>query len=538
MTSGRTLLSSINLTYITILIVVSFLQFLFKGHTAYVWPAIDMVPFFERYFDDSFLLSDFYTNSISNEPNPRWPFGYLVIGLSELLKTNWYSITYFLQVTFSMFTPVLYYLILYFSIIKFVNSEKMKDIQIMILMATLLGVQQSFSSIFSIAGWYPYFVQATPQSTALFFGFIAIILNETGLKSKTLLFLMYVLFLFSTLMHPVIGLYVILFYFILNYSILSIDYSRYVKIFILGFIFPIILIKVLYSPSIISTLDFVKIYVLERHPHHYHLAEFISPTSFNWIYHFIFMFVLLLIPIFCFYKTKKQKALLLTILFLSSYVLAVLLQYVFIDIYPSKLISSIGPVRFTQFSYWMVVISWVIMLSDLNYLHNFNFNFNFQRAHLTILTVMMVIVCMLTIDLPEEDIYKKDKSMFNFIKHTEKDSVFAVYPGEFNVSISNIGRRAVFSSRGFPFNESYFKEYSDRRKLLYGLTKKSSAYFRSLLPENFLSMSEIYKLNYVVVESDFSSAFENFKHIFSNEKVKIYKVSEFKSMSTVPKVYE
>ncbi len=332
-------LSSINLTYIAILVAVSFLQLSFKEHTAYVWPAIDMAPFFERYFDISFLVNDFYTNSISNEPNPRWTFGYFVIGLSELLQTGWYTVSYFLQVILTIFMPVLYYLILYLAIVKFISSEKLKDIQIVILIAVLLGMQRNLSSIFSIAGWYPYFVQATPQSISLFFGFIAIILNEINSKSKTILFLMYVLFLFSTLMHPVIGLFVILFYFIFNYASLSINYFRYVKIVTLGFILPIIIIKALYSAAIISAPDFVNIYVLERHPHHYHLADFISPTSFGWIYHFASMFALLLIPILYFFRSKNQKSLLLTILFLVSYVLAVLVQYIFIDIYPNMLIS-------------------------------------------------------------------------------------------------------------------------------------------------------------------------------------------------------
>ncbi len=522
-------LSSINLTYIAILVAVSFLQLSFKEHTAYVWPAIDMAPFFERYFDISFLVNDFYTNSISNEPNPRWTFGYFVIGLSELLQTGWYTVSYFLQVILTIFMPVLYYLILYLAIVKFISSEKLKDIQIVILIAVLLGMQHNLSSVFSIAGWYPYFVQATPQSISLFFGFIAIILNEINSKSKTILFLMYVLFLFSTLMHPVIGLFVILFYFIFNYASLSINYFRYVKIVTLGFILPIIIIKALYSAAIISAPDFVNIYVLERHPHHYHLADFISPTSFGWIYHFASMFALLLIPILYFFRSKNQKSLLLTILFLVSYVLAVLLQYIFIDIYPNKLISSIGPVRFTQFAYWMIVISWAIMLSNLNFLQNFNFNFNFQRAHLVILTVIVVIASMLMIDRPEEDIYNKDKDVYDFVKHTEKNSVFAVYSGEFNIYIPNIGRRAVFVSRGLPFHESYFKEYQDRRSLLYGSRKNTlKSFFRRLSPGNFLNISEEYKLNYVVIESNYSSSFSEYKPIFANKKIKIYKISDFK----------
>ena len=57
---------SINVIYLIILSAVSFSEFVFKSHSAYEWPAIDMIPFFERYKDKDFLLNDFYTNSISD----------------------------------------------------------------------------------------------------------------------------------------------------------------------------------------------------------------------------------------------------------------------------------------------------------------------------------------------------------------------------------------------------------------------------------------------------------------------------------------
>jgi len=531
-------LKNINYTYLFILATVSFLWFIFKEHTAYDWPAIDMMPFFERYYDSSFLINDFFTNAISNEPNPRWSFGYFIIALAEFFHTDWYTISYSIKVILVVITPILYYLVIYIFIGKFVDDEKLQNIQILILLAILIVIYPRISGIFSIAWWKPYFIQSTPQNISLFLGLVAIIAKEITLNNKYYRYISFLLFGFSTLIHPVIGLFVITFYFIVNYQTILKNYRQFLYIFLFGFLVPVIFIKIAYAPNTtLETLDFIRIYAIENHSSHYHLVNFGTHTPLNWIYSFILMFILLLIPIIYFHYSKLKDYLIVTYLFLASFLLAILCQYIFIDIFPSKIVASIGPVRFTQFTYWMIVISWSIMLSNLWFLNKINFNFNFKKIYLLI-GGGYIIMGILMINSPQADIYAKDKEMYLFIEKTDKNAVFAGYIKR--LDIANIGQRAVLIGNGFPFNESYFKEYQDRKELIFGNIKavnqiegkwigeKVANYFRTKQPQDFIDISKKYKLDYIVIESKYSSNFKDYIPKFENNKVKIYKVSDFK----------
>jgi len=534
-------LKNINYTYLFILVTVSFLWFILKEHTAYEWPAIDMMPFFERYYDPSFLINDFFTNAISNEPNPRWNFGYLIIGLAELFQAHWYTISYSIKVILVVIMPVLYYLVLYIFIGKFINEKKLKNIQILIFLAILIVIHHpTISLIFSIACWRPYFVQSTPQTLSLFFGLLAIVLREINLTNKYYKYIPLLLFGASTLIHPAIGLFVIIFYYIVNYQSVLKNYRQFLYIFLFGFVIPVIFIKIIYAPRVpIETSDFIRIYTIENHSYHYHLIDFAALTPFSGIYSFILMTILLIIPIIYFHYFKLKNCLILTYLFLGSFLLAILCQYIFIDIFPSKIVASIGPVRFTQFIYWMIVISWSIMLSNLWLLNKINFNFNFRKIYFLIIGGGYIIIGILMIDSPRKDIYLQDKEMYKFIEKTEKDSVFTSCIWKLQLNIPNIGKRAVFVGNGFPFNETYFKEHQKRKSLLYGskeylnkikgkgIAEKMNNFFRQKSPNDFLNISKKYKLDYVVIESQYSSKFKDYIPRFENDKIKIYKVSDF-----------
>jgi len=522
---------NINFTYLFILSTVSFLWFVVKEHTAYDWPAIDMMPFFERYHDSGFLINDFFTNATSNESNPRWLFGYFIIGLAKIFHTDWYTISYSLKVILVILTPILYYLVLYFIVSNFIHKGKLKNIQLILLLAILIVMYPKISGLFSIAWWKPYFLQATPQNVSLAFGLLAIILKEVNWKSNYYNFASLSLFSAATFIHPAIGLFVICFYLIVNYRSILKNIKFFISLFVVGFLMPVIVIKVIFSPELsLNTIDFVNIYTIENHSSHYHLENFGTHTPFSWLYSFALMSILLTIPIVYSYIKKMKNLLILTSLFLVSFLLAVLCQYVFIDVLPNKIIASIGPVRFTQFTYWMIVISWTIMLSNLVFLSKLNFDLKFKNIYLLIVFLGGVIG-LVSVDNPKEFIYQKDKDMYEFIDTTGKDSVFAVYFGNFKLDIPNIGKRAVFVGNGFPFNETYFKEYQKRKSLLYGnreqidkiegnwVGEKIAKFFRQKTPDYFVNISKKYKLDYVVVEKNFSSNFKGFSPKFENEKV-------------------
>ena len=146
----------------------------------------------------------------------------------------------------------------------------------------------------------------------------------------------------------------------------------------------------------------------------------------------------------------------------------------------------------------------------------------------------------LMINTPQKDIFTKDKNMYSFIETTDKNCVFAAYHGNYRLDIPNIAKRAIFSGNGFPFNESYFKKYQSRKELMSGTRKdidkiegswegeKVNNFFRTKRPKDFLKISQKYKLDYIVIENEYSSNFKNYSPNFENNKVKIYKISDFK----------
>lgn len=530
----RNYFKNLNITYIFIVVTVSFLYFILKSKTAYEWPALDMMPFFERYKDSSFLLNDFFTNSISNEPNPRWIFGYFIIILSNIFNVDWYVISYALKVVFSIVNPVLFYLVL-FTIIKNNIAEKnLKSIQILFVLAIIIAISR-FNGIFSVAGWGAFSIAPLSSTLSLDFALLAIIFMNYS--SKISLYCGVLLFAFATLIHPAIGFFALSFYILSNINSFLRDIKINLYLIIFGFVIPVIILKIFFSIDILDAKEFIEIYVSERHPHHYLAKEFLR-YFFSGAPSILIIIIALIIPLTYFITIKKNNHFILIGTFLIVFIASIVSQYIFIEILPNKSIASLGPVRFSMFAYWMIVISWSLMLSKWQFLAKFNFEFKYNISFLVII-LSYIVVGMLLINSPRENIYKKNKEIYRFIQTTLPDSVFATsLRGSLNTDLHTM-KRAVFFPSGFPFNEKYFREYYNRNKLLYGtrdiriehISKcryNKSVFFNRLKPNDFFNASKQYKLDYIVIESEYSSSFKKYSPIFQNKEVKIYQVKNFK----------
>ena len=102
---------------------------------------------------------------------------------------------------------------LYFFIGKFIDKDKLKNIQTIILLAILIVIYPRLSGLFSIAWWKPYFVQTAPQNISLFFGLLAIVIKEINIDSKYYNCVALILFAIATFIHPAVGLFMISFYY-------------------------------------------------------------------------------------------------------------------------------------------------------------------------------------------------------------------------------------------------------------------------------------------------------------------------------------
>lgn len=117
--------------------------------------------------------------------------------------------------------------------------------------------------------------------------------------------------------------------------------------------------------KIISNLDFVYLYGYIRHPHHIILSSF--PEK-NWR-NFIFF---VLGGICCIFKTRslKSETKLNLLLIITSSLLALLLGYIFVEIYPSSLFAKLQLARTTPFAELTILIALSVLIQEQYYLGN------------------------------------------------------------------------------------------------------------------------------------------------------------------------
>ena len=161
-----------------------------------------------------------------------------------------------------------------------------------------------------------------------------------------------VCFSIATLIHPSIGLFSLSFFLLCTLPLHKKQHLITTGISFVLCIIALSILKIVFGDKTpISTAEFIDVYIT-RHAAHYRVSEFLSLTPFSkligsseptkWYINFILVISLLATPLLYAIKKRIQPLLYLTTLFLLSYVGAVFLQYLFIDIWPNKLIAIIG----------------------------------------------------------------------------------------------------------------------------------------------------------------------------------------------------
>jgi len=503
--------------YPTLLSILSFILFFYLGHTAYEWPAIDMVPFYERYLDPNFAINDFFTNAISSERNPRWIFGISILVISELFSSSWYTVLYILKLTFVLFLPVLFYYVLSIGALKYSNITYRTQIQFLSFIFVLLSFSTFFSTFLTIASWEPLFIQATSSTLSLFLGLVGILIKE--LDSRYARIFSIFIFALATLEHPAVGIFVILFDIIINIAFLKNNLYYYAQLFVYSIILPIVILKIFFASNTnLSTIDFLKIYVFERHPHHYALKYFFAmPRSY---YTLGFYFVLMILPLFYFFKKKNEKKVLFFSIVLFTLTIVVFIsQYFFVYIFPNKMIIELGPVRFSQFFYWLCAILWIIILSKQKLFRNIS-SIKFQFFYIFIVSIVtLYILGIFLLDNYRQDCIKEpDQEVLDFVKTTKQDSVFYSPNNTLNINIRNFTGRSLYITHEFPFNENFFIEFSRRR----------SEVVNAKNLQDFVRVSNEKRLDYLVVDiHSFESS--TCPTVFMNNLYKIYDLNKLRS---------
>jgi len=511
------------------------LFFKYSG-SAYEWPAIDMVPYIERHLDSNFLLNDYFTNT-SSLPGPREIFGNLIILMIKCLHSSWYDIYFILRIVLTITIPSLFFTLICGYAKEYEKPICFHKTFIIFLLCSLVLIHKT-QTFFSIAWWQPIFMLVHPQSVSLLLGLIGInIFLFTNGKKWSYFFLF-----LASLIHPTIGLSLIILHLIYLFTQRQKQISKFNVIGYIGsFVIAAIILLILYpSAHPLGAQEFVDIYVKNHHSSHYLPSEFGTLTKYPWWIHFTLINLLLGINIIISLLKKNIQALHFSMVGFTCYFTFVAVQYLFVEVIPVKVIAVIGLSRLTYLGYWFWAISLAMLFGSYQFeKHRTFFKLPLKQG----ITITIIISLLLMIygvqfkDNPHERIVKQNNKIFYswIINNTNKDDVFAVFFGDLRVDLPLIYRRAVFCGNGFPFNEDSIIEYNKRASLLNGtfedikkikgnwIGEKISQYFQKLSPEDFVKISKTFKLDYVIVDQ--INQFKEFVPSYIDNQKAVFKIS-------------
>ncbi len=521
--------------------VVSFGTFLNRSATAFEWPGIDMGPFFERTLDPNFAPNDFFTNA-SLLSSPRHVFGYSVLGIGKIFNLSWYEVFFLLKITLVIALPLLFL----FTILKVIRKQIESDARfIAAIIFVTLGIGAIFidriSGIFSIGWWIPIDTVVRPQTISLLFGLTFSLLSLYKHKHTATGAL-----LLSTLIHPTIGLFSWLFYIVINPSRQTIYQN--ISTFIIGVIFPLALVTIIFkSDTNFPADEFIYHYLVENHAFHYLPSSLGSLTSLPWFFSFG-LIILALSIVFLFSLFTRDRYLRdLSLLSLLTYIGCVVIEYIFIEIYPIKLIASLGPIRFSMFGYWFILLTYSYTLAK--YLPYYlipvvkevksQYNRTLLIGLIITLVFIMAIVGLRHKDSPDQVFKNQHTELINWINtNTKLEDVFAVPPTFPPSHVPLFLKRGVFTGNGFPFSEDGFIEHNERKNLIYGSEKikkntyngqpweNTLLYYRDLEIKAILNASQKYRLDYIFIEVGYEKKFIPFTPIFEDKNYKIYAIKD------------
>jgi hypothetical protein len=137
-------------------------------------------------------------------------------------------------------------------------------------------------------------------------------------------------------------------------------------------------------------------------------------------------------------------------------------------------------------------------------------------------------------DTPIKNKRTKYKNFYNWvINFTDKNSTFSIYyQTELHLDFQIVFNRSLFATKLFPFREDFFFEYKKRYNLLYGKNEilnqmkiSSLTYYQKLTPKNFIDFSNIYSLDYIIIEKEHKTLFKKYNPVFQNNYFYVYDIN-------------
>lgn len=522
--------------------------------TAVTWPSSDILPGVCRLLDATCLANDFFA-SASSGVTPRLPYIYILSEITRIANNGIGGGLAVVKAFLMAFLPIAISLF-FFASIKTHTEYKTEEQwiaspeNVMVAVSAPLFVfllQGKVGILLSVAWWVPLYFDATPNNISILItisGFLILWLGGRSLGA-TFVFL-------GAIVHPAVGLFSSVFSCILlcKFDSLRNDFR------FLGFGFGAsfvgaIFIKIFFEAGgAMSAQEFVRIYVIEAHPAHYIPSQFGSLSKMPWMGSFAIVMVGLLSATIILYKLNSTawKNSFLAFLAYSS---SVVVQFLFVEISQIKLIAALGPSRFTMFGAWFVFIFY--MIAFLKFFDKNLFLLKISDSIHTGITsirwiyigssylVLGMVVAFYSFKSSSFDLPDDTKMLATFAR--TKTSISDVFVLPFyapRVDFPLKTGRAIFHGNGFPFSENYFKEWNARNSFVNGnnfeivklpgswIGDKYANHYRSLAPGDFLEESRKYKIDWVVLEADYSEKFSRCKADFDSPKYKAYSLLAIK----------
>lgn len=397
----------------------------------------------------------------------------------------------------------------------------------------------------SVAWWSPMNLGATAQNTSLLLSLLGFLLVQSGKWMGAIIIFI------GGILHPAVSLFSTLFCCIIFLNFQEIGKNKRILFFGVGAtVLSSIFVKYIFSESLIDTNEFIRIYVYEGHPSHYIPKQFGQLTSLSWEVSYAINAIGLLSATIALYFQKKKFWINAFIGFFS-YIFAIFLQFLFIEIYPIKAFAILGLSRFTMFGPWLLFIFGYLAISQRinnNYkIFNFVLIERLNKRFLSLLTISFVglifLLVVFYISRPNHlKIFDNDsQDIADFaITSTNNEAIFA-FPFQFPRAIFSLKtNRGVFNGNGFPFSEKWFTEWDQRNSYINGkntdvinmsgewIGEKYANHYRQLKIDDFIKMSSQFKLDYVVVEINFSTYFQQCNAEFKTSKYLVFSLQELK----------
>ncbi len=323
------------------------------------WPGIDVIaPMqFRQLAHDSSLSSDLFIES-SSYLSGRGPFLALMTLLDSIVPGEAYiALSVVSSLTICLTSPILF-LALYSSFNK--PSQNIQfQLPFQVLLAWLIPVigyplWQRVPGIY-VAGYGPFIsAWATPEYFAILLASIAFLILNTTRKRNSVFVKSTVITLLavSILIHPVSIFFLILIMitFKVFLSTFGFHEAKLITLSVgIGLVFLSFLI-VLQSGGL-NKYEFVQIYALLRHPHHFVPSYYVNKYS-------LVLFILL--PLIIYIICRKDRPIVFLVLAIFIYsVLFNTIQFIATEIIINKTLTAFGPSRintYILFSYYIILI--------------------------------------------------------------------------------------------------------------------------------------------------------------------------------------